>query len=185
MPFRSEKIPCNFAGDFKVGDNLVFNCKLLCDLIEVNKDGLFDKPIVIQIGSITEAALGEIIYRAQNFNREGVPSISEADRLAIADKKIDKLNSIIDVMKKYRVLDALGGDIYDNLHKLRKYRNKIHIQENVAIEGVSRDEAEVFNDEVRNWAIKLNKQVLKHLSEKFPRPKELGGYVGDLSIPSF
>jgi hypothetical protein len=58
MPFRSEKIPCNFAGDFKVGDNLVFNCKLLCELNEVNKGGMFNKPIVLQTGSILEASLG-------------------------------------------------------------------------------------------------------------------------------
>ncbi|UGY02782.1 hypothetical protein [Bradyrhizobium quebecense] len=151
----------------------------------MNKEGVFNKPIVLQIGSILEAALGEIIYRAQNFNREGVPNISESDRLEIESKKIDKLNTIIDVMKKYKVLDALGGDIYDNLHKLRKYRNKIHIQDDIAIDGVSRDEGEAFSEAVRTWAIALNKEVLKHLSENFSRPKELSGFVGDLSIPSF
>ena len=185
MPFRSEKIRCNFAGDFKVGDNLVFNCELLCDLNEVNLGGKFNKPIVLQIGSILEAALGEVIYRAQHFNREKVPNIEEADRLEIADKKIDKLNSIVDVMKKYKILDALGANIYDDLHKLRKYRNKIHIQDDVAIDGVSRDEADAFTDALRIWAIDLNKRVLKHLSEKFARPKELQGFVGDLRAPSF
>jgi hypothetical protein len=65
MPFRSDKIPCNFAGDFKVGDNLVFNCDLLRELNEANKGAVFNKTIVLQIGSIIEAALGEIIYRAQ------------------------------------------------------------------------------------------------------------------------
>jgi hypothetical protein len=185
MPFRSEKIPCNFAGDFKVGDNLVFNCNLLRELNEVNKGGMFNKPIVLQIGSMLEAALGEIIYRAQYFNREGVPNISEADRLAIANKTIDKFNSIIDVMKKYKVLDALGGEIYDDLHKLRKYRNKIHIQEDIPIEGVSRDEVNAFSDTIRTWAIGLNKRVLLHLSQQFARPKELHGFVGDLSVPSF
>jgi hypothetical protein len=185
MPFRSEKIPCNFAGDFKVGDNLVFNRKLLCELNEVNRGGVFNKLIVLQIGSILEAALGEIIYRAQNFNREGVPNISEADPLEIASKTIDKLNSIIDVMKKYKVLDSLGADVYDDLHKLRKYRNKIHIQDDIPIEGVSRDEVLAFSDAIRTWAIGLNRRVLLHVSQQYPRPKELRGFVEDLRVPSF
>jgi hypothetical protein len=185
MPFRSEKIPCNFVGSFKVGDNLVFNCKLLTELAEVNKAGVFNKPVVLQIGSILEAALAEIIYRAQNFNREGVPNISEADRLEIADKKIDKFNSIIDVMKKYKVLDSLGGEIYDDLHKLRKYRNKIHIQEDIGIAGVSRDEADAFSNAICTWAIGLNKRMIKHLSDNFSRPEDLGQFVESLSVPSF
>jgi hypothetical protein len=185
MPFRSDEIPCNFAGDFKVGDNLVFNCNLLRELNEASKGGVFNKTIVLQIGSILEAALGEIIYRAQNFNREGVPNIPEPDRAEIADKKIDKLNSIIDVMKKYKVLDGLGKDIYDDLHKLRKYRNKIHIQEDIAIDGVSRDEKVAFSDDIRMWAIELNKRVLLHLSQTFPRPQDLQGFVEDLSVPTF
>ena len=86
MPFRTENIPCNFSGAFKVGDNLVFNCGLLCNLNEANSDGIFNKPIILQVGSIVEAALGEIIYRAQNFNREGVPSVSEADQAEIAEE---------------------------------------------------------------------------------------------------
>src|SRR5713101_1496519 len=140
MPIKTEKIPCNFVGDFKVGDNIVFNADLLCKLTEANEGSVFNKLIVVQLGSIVEAALAQIIYRAQNHTREGVPNISEADRSEIEGKKIDKFNSVIDVLKKYKVLDALGGDIYDELHKLRKYRNKVHIQDNIAIEGVSRDD---------------------------------------------
>jgi hypothetical protein len=88
-------------------------------------------------------------------------------------------------MKKYKVLDGLGKDIYDDLHKLRKYRNKIHIQEDIAIDGVSRDEKVAFSDDVRTWAIDLNKRVLLHLSQVFPRPKDLQGFVGSLSVPTF
>jgi hypothetical protein len=89
------------------------------------------------------------------------------------------------VLKKYKILDGLGKDIYDDLHKLRKYRNKIHIQEDIPITGVSRDEVDAFSDTVRTWAIGLNKRVLLHLSQKFPRPKDLRGFVGDMSVPSF
>jgi hypothetical protein len=43
-------------------------------------------------------------------------------------------------MKKHKLLDTYGAGIYDDLHKLRKYRNKVHIQDNVDIEGVDRNE---------------------------------------------
>jgi hypothetical protein len=88
-------------------------------------------------------------------------------------------------MKKYRVLDAIGGEIYDDLYRLRKYRNKIYIQEDIPIEGVPRDEVDAFSDTIRTWAIGLNKRVPLHLSQKLARPKELHGYVGELSVPSF
>jgi len=138
---RFKGIPCNFVGSFKVGDNLVYNASTLCALAEANENGALNKMIVLQAGAILEAALSQIIYRAQNYNREGVPNISEIDRLEIENKKVDKFNSIIDVLRKYSVLDALDS-IYDDLHTIRKYRNKIHIQDQIAIEGVSANEGE-------------------------------------------
>jgi len=183
MAIKTETIPCNFVGSFKVGDNLVFNAGLLRKLVEANANDEFNKLIVVQAGSIVEAALDQIIYRAQNFNVEGVPNISEADRGEIEGKKVERFNSIIDVMKKYGVLNGLGNDIYGKLHTLRKYRNKVHIQDGIDIEGVSRDEGTAFSNEIRKWSLDLNVKILKHLSEKFLRPADLEGYVGPLKVP--
>ncbi|MDX7952866.1 hypothetical protein P7D22_16995 [Lichenihabitans sp. Uapishka_5] len=181
MSFNIETVAGNFVGDFKVGDNLVYNTQLLCDLVQANEAGRFNKPIVLQVGAILEAALSEIIYRAQKNNREGVPDMSEADRREIEGKKIDKFNSVIDVMRKYRVLDRLGGGVYGDLHTLRRYRNKVHIQDDV--EGASRDEAEVFVDALRDWALDLNSRVLRYLGENLMRPPHIRRYVADLPIP--
>jgi hypothetical protein len=87
------------------------------------------------------------------------------------------------VLKKYKVLDGLGADIYDELHKLRKYRNKVHIQDDVEIDGVSRDDGPAFSDEICKWALSLNVRILKFLSEHLPRPKELHSYVNPLVVP--
>ena len=126
------KITCKFIGDFKVGDNLILNADALCKLSNGNEKGVFNKLMVIQAGSIVEAALNEIVYRATTFTKEGVPNISKEDRNEIATKTVEKFNVIIDVMKKYKILDGLGAaTIYDELHKLRKYRNKVHIQTDV------------------------------------------------------
>src|SRR5262249_50258812 len=119
VPIKTEEIPCNFVGEFKVGDNLVFNADSLRNLVEANEGGVYNKLIVVQLGSIVEAALAQIIYRAQNYNREGVPNISEADRAEIEGQKIDKFYKIIEVLKGYKVLDALGPDVYEDLHRLR------------------------------------------------------------------
>jgi hypothetical protein len=51
-----EQLVCRFVGDFKVGDNLVRNANALCKL-SANAEGVFDKLMVVQAGSIVEAAL--------------------------------------------------------------------------------------------------------------------------------
>jgi hypothetical protein len=144
----TKQVVCRFIGDFKVGDNLVRNADALCRLSASNENGVFNKLIVIQTGSIVEAALHEIIYRTQNFTREGVPNIPKADR-ELATKNVELFNNIINVMKKYDILKGLGVDIYDELHKLRKYRNKVHIQTDVDIKDVPRDENAAFSAESR------------------------------------
>lgn len=178
-----KQVVCRFIGDFKVGDNLVRNADALCRLSASNENGVFNKLIVIQTGSIVEAALHEIIYRAQNFTREGVPNISKADRDELATKNVELFNNIINVMKKYDILKGLGADIYDELHKLRKYRNKVHIQTDVDIKDVPRDEDAVFSAKTVVWTLEFTVRVLNHLNEKFSRPKELEQFAHSLSIP--
>jgi hypothetical protein len=148
-----------------------------------NENGEFNKLIVIRTGSIVEAALHEIIYRAQNFTREGVPNIPKADRDELATKNIELFNNIINVMKKYDILKGLGADTYDELHKLRKYRNKVHIQTDVDIKDVPRDENAAFSAKTVVWALEFTVRVLNHLNENFSRPKELRHFAHSLSIP--
>src|SRR5882762_4248511 len=95
MAAKVETITCNFIGDFKVGDNLLRNGDALCRLSTMNDKGVFNKLMVAQAGSIVEAALDQIIYRAQAYTREGVPNISDADLKKIRDTKIERFNNII------------------------------------------------------------------------------------------
>lgn len=183
MAAKIEKIVCKFIGDFKVGDNLLLNADALCKLSAGNENGAFNKLMVIQAGSIIEASLNEIIYRTQNFNKEKVVNISEADRKEIAAKRIDKFNTIIDVMKKYKILDGLGAGVYDELHKIRKYRNKVHIQDDVDIAGISRDESSAFSTSIITWSLALTVRILKHLNAQYSRPKELEQFAHELSMP--
>jgi hypothetical protein len=173
MTQKVETITCNFVGDFKVGDNLLRNAGALCRLKEKNDKGVFNKLIVVQAGSILEAALDQIIYRAQNYTKEGVPNISDADLKKIRGSKIERFNNIIQAANTYKMLDALGTGIYDDLHKFRQYRNRVHIQFDDEPQGGARDDDKAFSDQIVTWSLTLCVQVLKELRDRFPRPKEL------------
>jgi hypothetical protein len=71
---KMAEISSSFVGDFEVGDNIVHNDDLLCELVALKKD-IFNKLIVIQAGSLVEACMSEIFYRAANFTNEGLPNI--------------------------------------------------------------------------------------------------------------
>src|SRR5437588_3957988 len=99
MPAKVETITCNFIGDFKVGDNMWRNANALCRMSASN-DGVFNKLMVVQAGSIVEAALDQIIYRAQVFTNEGIPNIADEDLKRIRDSKIERFHNIIRAMEK-------------------------------------------------------------------------------------
>lgn len=183
MPFDFDELECNIFGDFKAGDNAGYNSELLSNLVEANENGKFNKPILLQAASLIEVAAIQIFYRAQNYNLEGVPNVSEADRQEIEDKQIDKFAVVIDNLRKYHILDGMGAEIYDDLHKLRKYRNKIHIQLDVNVPNVHRDEDRVFTNAKTRWAVDLNWRVLSHLAEQYSRPNHIQGFVRPLRLP--
>jgi hypothetical protein len=97
---------------------------------------------------------------------------------------VEKFNNIIQTMKKYKILDGLGEGVYDELHKLRKYRNKVHIQDDVDIQGVARNEWTAFSNDILTWSLGLCLKVLNHLNEKFARPAHLDQYAREVSIPT-
>jgi hypothetical protein len=168
-----ETIRCNFVGDFQVGDNILANGKALCRLSTTNENNTFNKLMVVQAGSIVEAALDQIIYRAQNYTKEGVPNIPAEDLKRIRETKIERFNNVIQAMKTHRLLDDLGEAIYDDLHRLRKLRNRVHIQFDDQPERLGRDDHQAFNDNEVVWSLSLCIRALKHLGERFPRPKAL------------
>jgi hypothetical protein len=53
-----------------------------------------------------------------------------------------------------------AATIYDEPHKLRKYRNKVHIQTDVHIKDVSRDEPAAFSKTIVDWSLGLIVRVL-------------------------
>ena len=171
MAAEVEIIKCNFIGDFKVGDNILANGNALCRLSATNDNNTFNKLMVVQAGSIVEAALDQIIYRVRNHTREGVPSIPVEDIYKIRGSDIGRFNNIIQAMKRYMLLDGLGGTIYDDLDRLRELRNRVHIQFDDKPKGLGRDDHVAFSAKEVSWSLSLCIRVLKHLGERFPRPE--------------
>jgi hypothetical protein len=160
MAAEVETIRCNFIGDFKVGDNILVNGNALCRLSATNENNTFNKLMVVQVGSIVEAALDQIIYRARSYTREGVPSIPVEDLYKIRGSKIERFNNIIQTMKTRKLLDGLGGTIYDDLHRLRKLRNRVHIPFDDEPEGLGRDDHLAFSAKEVIWSLSLCVRVL-------------------------
>lgn len=86
-------------------------------------------------------------------------------------------------MKSHKILDELGGTVYDDLDHLRELRNRVHIQFDDKPKGLGRDDHQAFDDKKVVWALSLCIRTLKHLGEKFPRPEALGVFAHDISIP--
>ena len=84
----------------------------------------------------------------------------------------------------HAILDGMGDGIYDELQNLRKYSNKVHIQDDVDIQGVSRNEWTAFPDELVRWALGLCIKVINHLNERYARPAHLDQYARQVSIPN-
>lgn len=183
MTTETEAVICNFIGDFKVGDNILANGEALCRLSAMNENNIFNKLIVVQAGSIVEAALDQIIYRAQEYTKEGVPNIPKDHLAKIRETEIERFNNIIQAMEAYKLLDGLGGTIYDDLHRLRKLRNRVHIQFDDEPTGLGRDDHQAFSSKEVAWSLLLCIEVLKHLGKQFPRPQDLGVFAHKVSIP--
>ncbi|MBY3068547.1 hypothetical protein HFO74_35035 [Rhizobium laguerreae] len=52
-----------------------------------NDDGRLNKFVVVRVGVILEAALGQIIYRAQNFNRESAKHLPKPTGVKLKAKR--------------------------------------------------------------------------------------------------
>lgn len=126
-------ISSNFIGSFKLGDNIKHNLEALKELYAVQETGsstqqkLMRKPIIVLIASIAEALLFDLYLKIEHFTIEGVPSIPEEVLEEIRTKTLDQFNNYIDNARSKSLLGP-DADIYENLHELRKLRNRIHIQ---------------------------------------------------------
>lgn len=179
-------VKSHFVGNFKVGDNIVYNLQLLkilyrqFETLNENEKVLLCKPIIITLVSICEAVLFDLNYRINKFTSQGVQNISKQTLTAIRKLKLSKYEKHIDCVEKYLLFGPTKTKIYERLHELRKLRNRIHIQNKHG--DFEPDEIKAFSLKRKMDAEKTTEFILKCASIKFGRPKHCY-HVEDFVLP--
>jgi hypothetical protein len=175
----------DFIADFKLGDNIVYNLKVLSVLYDAmnqagaSKKYLFYKPITLLNVSIFEALMHDFIFRMKHFTVEGVAGIAEATLMHFRIKKLDKLELFIKHFEKNGILNDKEFEIYKKLDELRKLRNRIHIQNDK--HELERDDRKAFNKERMKNSEMCLESVVDTLSKKHSRA--IGSHVNDFELP--
>lgn len=181
------KVKSDFIGDFKLGDNINYNLKILSLLYKYRSDStenikiLLYKPIIITLASICEAILYDLHSRIKYNTLEGVQNIAESAINLIRRKKIDEFEKYIASSKKHDLFDAKDSQLYEDLDTLRKLRNRIHIQNSK--NHFEPDERNAFNYTRQIMAEKVVERVLKVVLQKYSRGQDLRGHVDDFELP--
>ncbi len=183
----SFSVPGNFFGQFKTGDNIVYNLSVLRVLYTLynqsddEEKALIIKPIIILLVAIIEAILHDFHSRMRVFTIEGVEGLVDGVLDYVRGKRIDELEKYIASARMHDFFDASNTRLYDMLDELRKIRNRVHIQNVKGYKPV--DEVNVFTEDAKIKAEKCLEKVTKVMSEKYYRGGELGRYVQDLEFP--
>jgi hypothetical protein len=178
-------IESKFIGDFKIGDNIVYNLNILALLYnqfnasDAEKRRLLCKPIIVSLGSIVEASLHDLHTRIRTFTIEGVRNVQLAAIEQIRNmEKLDDFGKYINAAKTHDLFDAADTAFYDDLGTLRKLRNRVHIQNTKRI--LERDEYQVYTPARKVLSERVTEKTLRTLATKFARDQD---HVDQLRLP--
>lgn len=180
-------VSAGFIGNFKLGDNINHNLRILAYLYQRQADQhdteawILKKPIIIFIGSITEAILHDLHQRMQIYTNEGVRGIANSVLTYVRGKRIDKLDHYISSAKKHSLLGPPTDSIYDDLVQLRKLRNRIHIQNDK--NHFEPNDSQAFNSDRQVTAEQTFEKLIKMICANHPRPPGAQGHVNDFQLP--
>jgi hypothetical protein len=128
-------IESKFIGDFKIGDNINHNLKILNALYKRHAEAdaaekaLLCKPIVILLVSLLDAVFYDLHTRIKTFTREGVENVIASSIAYIrTQKKLDDFGKYIASAKKHGLIEPPDDKLYGDLDELRQLRNRVHIQ---------------------------------------------------------
>ncbi len=122
-----------FFGNFKLGDNVVYNLKILRELYNAqskadeNAAALLRKPIIVLIAAVAEAILWDLCgHKIKKLTSEGVENISEEDQTELRNlQKFSEMNHFICQLGNYKVFKK---EMAKELYLLCLLRGRIHIQ---------------------------------------------------------
>jgi len=180
-------VSADFMGDFKLGDNINHNLKIIRYFYERESDAhdtdswLVRKPVIVIAASICEAILHDLHMRMNLYTNEGVKGIAKSVLSYVRGKKIDKFETYITSARKHTLLGPATDQIYSDLEDLRKLRNRVHIQNEK--NHFEDNDSQAFNqDRVRQAEHALEKLV-KTISTNHPRATPATGHVGYFVFP--
>lgn len=170
-------VSSDFMGSFKLGDNIAYNLECLGTLFDVQRSNDYlraahvRKSIIIIIASIAEAVLYDFYSRMRLFTREGVDSVPDSVIDDVRSKHIDEFAKYIDHAKSKKLL-GFDDAVYDDLHSLRKLRNRIHIQNRKGY--LASDESKAFTPSKQVFAERTLEGLLKFFDTNHKRSKNKG-----------
>lgn len=180
-------VDAGFIGNFKLGDNIHHNLKILAYFYQRQAD-LYDidawvlrKPTIIIFGSICEAILHDLHMRMKLYKNEGVRGVTTSVLDYVRGKKIDKFEKYISSARKHSLLGPPTEAIYDDLEQLRKLRNRIHIQNEK--NDFEPNDSQAFSMDRQISGERTLEQLVKKISINHPRPADVRGHVADFELP--
>lgn len=180
----SNTIHSGFIGSFNLGDNIVYNLKILSDLYCLQAGATepqkmyLRKPIILLIGSVAEALLHDLFFRINRHTNEGVANIPEQVSKEIQGKNADRFATYIDVARSKSLLGQ-GQNIYEALHELRRLRNRVHIQD--VCKHLERKEFDIFTDERQTKAQATLEYVMLFMEKNYVRKGK--DFVESFTLP--
>ena len=181
------KISSNFIGNFKIGDNINYNLRVVALLYKYfnqaseHEKHLLCKPIILILISIIEAVLHDFHTRIRTFTLEGVTSLARDVISYVRGKSIDELGKYIASAKKHDFFDTHDTEFYDLLDQLRRLRNRIHIQNTE--NNFEPNEHDAFTEKRKILAERVLEKILRTMSEKHSRNIDVSIYVDNFELP--
>ena len=172
-----------FIRRFKIGDNINHNLETLRLLYALSDEDSkkrvpLRKPIILILVSVAEAMLYDFLVRIQSS--EHMATLPAETVEVLQTKKYSQLNHFIAIARSHDLLSA-GDELYDQLDKLRKLRNRIHIQNEK--NHFEQDERVAFRFQRQREAESVLENIAKSLALYHPRKTTTHGFVADFEFP--
>ncbi len=174
----------DFIFDFKIGDNIVYNIDILNVLYDTRKTyedkaDLLEKPIIIILGSLAEAIVYDFMT-SRDFKSQIHGKTRDKILSAINQNDMRNASTRIQFFLDKNILQVSNNNVYEDLKKLSRLRNRIHIQ-NEHKHGES-NEQEVFTSDRRVESEKTVELLIRHMAEYYKRGPYYN-YVAKLVLP--
>lgn len=168
-------------------DNVNYNFEIIELLYAAkraaNNDSRFNKPIIVLIIAIIECTLYDFLLRINQYRSDPLPNITwRVVAYLRATRETDELKKMIPKIRSMNLLRVPAGDnLYDDLERLRKVRNRLHIQNKYSV--FHPDENRVYTDAELICAQDCLEKVYDTLCNVYPRWRNLPIPMTDFPRP--